>query len=75
MAQNNYIKKKDLIKGNFYKCDVSGFSIGRWNGFAFEYIVNKLGKKFIDLAYHWDDGSPYGTVKPLCDYFDSVHEM
>ena len=59
------IKKEDLIVGKQYKCDARNFTIGTWNGKAFLYDRTKFGSTFEDLEYHWDDGIPYGTVKPL----------
>lgn len=61
----NYIKKKDLIIGQSYKCDARNFTVGTWNGESFDYMREKWGSIFPDIEYHWDDGAPYGTVKPL----------
>jgi hypothetical protein len=65
--EENYIKKEDLIENEIYECDARNFTYGIWNGEAFEYIRHKFGMKyfFYDQEYHWDDGPPYGTVKPL----------
>lgn len=61
----DYIPKDKLIKGRKYKCDARNFSEGIWNGKEFEYMRYKFGDRFPDTEYHWDDGPPYGTVKPL----------
>ena len=60
-----YIRKKDLEKGAYYKCEARNFEIGKWNGEAFEYTRKKFGFVNEDIEYHYDDGPPYGTVKPL----------
>lgn len=65
--EENYIKKEDLIENEIYRCYARNFEYGIWNGEGFEYIRHKFGTKwfFYDTEFHWDDGPPYGTVKPL----------
>lgn len=67
MRQNfeNYLKKEELEEGAAYECYARNFTIGFWNGEGFDYIRHKFGRKFLDVEYHWDDGPPYGTVKPI----------
>lgn len=60
-----YLKKEDLLEGEIYECDGRNFTYGIWNGEAFDYLRTKFGQKFFDVEYHWDDGAPYGTVKPI----------
>jgi len=36
-----------------------------WNGTAFDYNRTKFNDTFPDTEFHWDDGAPYGTVKPF----------
>lgn len=60
-----YIKKNDLIVGQYYKCDARNFDVGKWNGKEFEYMRYKWGEVFPAVEYHYDDGAPYGTVKPF----------
>ncbi len=62
-----YIQKNNLIENEIYKCDARNFTYGLWDGKAFEYIRTKFGQKwfFIDREFHFDEGNPYGTVKPL----------
>ena len=59
------IKKEDLIVGKEYRCDARNFTIGTWNGKCFDYMRTKFGQTFPDAEFHYDDGAPYGTVKPL----------
>jgi len=64
-----YINKEALEKGHYYECKARGFRLGMWDGEKFLYIRNKYGKYFLDTAKHWDEGAPYGTVKPLKKYY------
>ena len=60
-----WIKKEDMKVGALYECKARNFTIGKWDGDKFEYERTKFGMTFIDHEYHYDDGAPYGTVKPL----------
>lgn len=62
---DKYIPKDQLIIGTQYTCNARNFTVGTWNGEAFDYMRTKFGDTFPDTEYHWDDGPPYGTVKPL----------
>jgi len=67
-AEENYIKKEDLIDGETYICWGRNFNMGIWdekkNGFI--YLRHKFMDFFEDVEYHWDDGPEgHGTVKPL----------
>lgn len=61
----NYIPKNDLETGASYVCNARNFDVGIWNGESFDYTRKKFGEYFMDKEYHWDDGAPYGTAKPL----------
>jgi hypothetical protein len=60
-----YIAKPDLIVGKQYRCLARNFEVGTWNGTGFDYMRYKFGHTFPDVEYHYDDGPPYGTVRPL----------
>lgn len=62
---DKWLPKEDLVLGNTYLCKARNFYVGKWNGKGFEYMRYKFGFRFPDVEYHWDDGPPYGTVKPL----------
>ena len=62
---DNWIKKEQMIIGGLYFYKARNFEYGVWNGNDFEYERTKFGVKFRDHEYHWDEGSPHGTVKPL----------
>ena len=65
MIEGIYIPKHLLIVGERYACDARNFKIGTWNGKSFDYQRLKWGHTFPDIEFHWDDGPPYGTVKPI----------
>lgn len=60
-----YLKREDLVEGKRYYCLARNFRVGTWNGKEFEYERVKFNMKFPDTEKHWDEGAPYGTVKPL----------
>ena len=60
-----WIPKEDMVIGQSYFCKARNFKIGIWNGESFDYIRTKFGCKFPDTELHWDDGAPFGTVKPF----------
>jgi len=62
---NNYISKNDMETGGLYFCKARNFNIAIWDGEKFIYTRQKFGSTFEDYEYHWDDGAPFGTVKPL----------
>ena len=61
----NYIPKDELVFGETYYCEARNFQYGMWDGEKFVYHRTKFGSVFVDSEYHWDDGAPHGTVKPL----------
>lgn len=61
----DYIAREDLIEGQQYYCKARNFTIGTWDGEAFGYTRDKYGVKFEAIERHWDEGPPFGTVKPL----------
>jgi hypothetical protein len=62
---DEWIAKEDLVIGKKYKCRARNFDVGTWNGEAFEYHRKKFNTVLKDREFHWDDGAPFGTVKPL----------
>ena len=67
LAKNrkDYFKKEELIVNGLYECDARNFTKGRWNGKNFDYTRTKFNMKFPDTEQHWDEGAPFGTVKPF----------
>lgn len=60
-----YIPKDELVAGAAYKVDARNFGTAIWDGKAFQGLRYKFNSAFMSSEYHWDDGAPYGTVKPL----------
>lgn len=63
----SYLKKDKLEVGKAYHCYARNFETGVWDGEAFEYMREKFGQKFKDREFHWDDGPPFGTVRPVAE--------
>lgn len=55
----------EVMAVGYYACSARNFTVGKWNGEAFEYIRTKFGKSFPDTEDHWDTGRPHGTVRPI----------
>lgn len=62
---DTWLPKKDLVVGATYVCKARNFYVGEWTEQGFKYTRYKFGHTFEDIEYHWDDGPPYGTVRPL----------
>jgi hypothetical protein len=74
-----YIKKEDLVEGQLYETHGRNLGIGMWkkldNGwkeYGFVYLRTKFGQQFLDVEYHWDEGAPFGTVKPVAKFNGTV---
>lgn len=65
-----YITRDQLEVGKEYLCNARNFTIGTWNGKSFDYMRYKFGNVFPDKEFHWDNGVPHGTVKPLLKLLD-----
>jgi len=64
-----HIKKGAMVVGQAYTCYARNFCEGVWNGEAFEYTRTKFGTTYIDTELHYDDGPPYGTVRPMAEFY------
>lgn len=64
-SNNKYIAKADLVPGRTYKVQARNFFTGMWDGNVFHGLRYKFGSWFVDREYHYDDGPPSGTVKPI----------
>lgn len=60
-----WIPMEEMIVGALYLCNARNFYLGIWNGERFDYMRYKFGQTFPDTELHWDEGPPFGTVKPL----------
>ncbi len=66
---DKWIPKSEMVIGKKYLCKARNFTIGTWNGEAFDYMRKKWDYVFPDKEFHWDDGAPFGTVKPFEEDF------
>ncbi len=60
-----HIKKDALVIGTKYKLKARNLTEGVWLGDAFEGNRTKFGCTYLAKEYHWDDGPPFGTAKPI----------
>ena len=61
----DWLTKDQLEVGKFYAVHARNFTLAYWNGNEFIGVRNKFGCLFQDKEFHWDDGPPFGTVKPV----------
>ena len=67
-APISYIPIEECIEGHIYRIKARNGRIGIFekkgpNGFVLS--RHKFSDNFLYPEYHWDNGEPYGTVKPL----------
>lgn len=60
----------ELEVGTTYFCKARNFQYGVWNGKRFDYMRQKFGDTFPATEQHYDEGAPYGTVKPFIKVLD-----
>lgn len=65
LRREGYLIKEELVVGRQYICHARNFIVGTWTGERFSYIRCKYNTFFEDAEYHYDDGPPHGTVRPL----------
>ncbi len=65
----NYIPKDKCIGRRLYRIRSRNLAFGvfRPDGAGFLGIRTKFGSRYVFEEYHWDNGPPYGTVRPLED--------
>lgn len=62
-----YLKLEECVHGRIYRISSRNLKIGVYNEAVrgFTGIRVKFGSRYLFTEYHWDTGSPHGTVKPL----------
>ena len=65
ISQPEWIPKEEMVINATYECKGRNLGVGIWNGESFDYMRNKIGATFPDKEWHWDDGAPHGTCKPI----------
>lgn len=62
----NYIPMAECEKGFLYRIHSRNLRFGVYDGNeGFIGIREKFGSLYLFTEYHWDQGPPYGTVRPL----------
>lgn len=61
----NILKKDKLESGKAYAVRARNFNIAIWTGETFRGLRFKFGQPYMSSEHHYDDGEPFGTVKPL----------
>jgi hypothetical protein len=60
------IKQKNLVPRGVYRVHSRNLVVAVWNGSSgFIGIRHKFDDSFLFTEYHYDDGPPYGTLKPI----------
>lgn len=62
---DNWIPQEEMIKDAWYFCRGRNFTVAQWTGTEFRGERTKFGDKYWSTEKHWDDGVPWGTVKPF----------
>lgn len=64
---NSYITIPNLKPGFIYKIRARNAQFGIWLPQRNSFLISrtKFGNNYLFEEYHWDTGSPHGTVKPL----------
>ena len=63
----DYIKIEDCGDGGLYRISSRNLTFGVYKESCkgFIGIREKFGDEFLFAEYHWDTGSPFGTVRPI----------
>ena len=65
MNDDEYIPLDQCEKGAVYRIKCRNFSHGVFDGDeGFIGVRFKFGHEYLFTEYHWDQGPPFGTVKP-----------
>lgn len=62
-----YIKIEDCLDGYTYFINARNSRVGIYKASDRSFIISrfKFGHNYLFDEYHWDTGSPHGTVKPI----------
>jgi hypothetical protein len=63
--QTPFIAKDQCVVRGIYELDSRNLAVGVWTGESFLGVRAKFDSQFIAREYHWNDGPPFGTAKPL----------
>lgn len=62
-----YLRMNELIQGGLYELDARNANLGIWIYEQLGFIIRrqKFNNIFLFVEYHYDTGSPFGTVRPF----------
>src|SRR5579872_5414717 len=62
-----YIKPEECVNGGLYRIHSRNLAYGVYKADVrgFVGIRNKFGSNYLFTEYHWDNGPPFGTVRPI----------
>lgn len=64
----DYVKLNECVPRRLYQLRSRNLSLGVYDGQeGFLGLRTKWGHRYVFCEYHWDQGPPVGTVKPLID--------
>jgi hypothetical protein len=65
--EKEYIKIKELKNNYLYEIKARNANRGIWLENEKGFIISrfKFGSNFTFIEYHWDNGPPFGTVRPI----------
>lgn len=76
MDEENYIELNECKAGKVYRLQSRNLAFGVYDGReGFIGIRTKFSDRFLFTEYHWDQGPPYGTVKPLQELDDVLDPL
>jgi len=63
-----YLSLGQCRRGHAYRVHSRNLAVGVFDGgTGFIGIREKLGARYLFREYHWDQGPPFGTVRPVAD--------
>ncbi len=73
---SGFIPVAECEHGYLYHVKARNFRLGIYNEDAREFIGirTKFGNRYLFGEYHWDQGPPFGTVKPIAKLEESPFE-
>ena len=65
---DEYIPLAECKHKHLYRIHARNLTLGVFDGkTGFTGIRTKFGARYLDTEHHWDEGPPFGTVKPIED--------
>jgi hypothetical protein len=66
IGEKPFLRMNELISGGLYEIDARNASLGIWIYDQLGFLIRrqKMGDIFLFVEYHYESGSPFGTVRP-----------